>query len=83
MSLQPALESMFAERIQVSITVDLPGSRRPVGLVGHIRYRRLVGDRIHYGIEFDAELSPGFARTEELLGKYVSRRQLDYMRESA
>ncbi len=82
-SLQPAMESMFAERVQVSITVDLPGSRRPVGLVGHIRYRRLVGDRIHYGIEFDAELSPGFARTEELLGKYVSRRQLDYMRDSA
>ena len=82
-SLQPALEPMFAERIQVSITLDLPGRRRPVGLVGHIRYRRLVGERIHYGIEFDAELSPGFARTEDRLGKYVSRRQLDYMRDSA
>ena len=82
-SLQPELESMFADRIQVSITVKLPGTRRPVGLVGHIRYRRLVGQRIHYGIEFDAELSPGFARTEDLLGKYVSRRQSDYMRESA
>ncbi len=82
-SLQPALESMFAKCIQVSLTIDLPGSRRPVGLVGHIRYRRLVGERIHYGIEFDAELSPGFARTEDRLGKYVSRRQLDYMRDSA
>ncbi len=82
-SLQPAMESMFAERVQVSITVDLPGSRRPIRLVGHIRYRRLVGDRIHYGIEFDAGLSPGFARSEGLLGKYVSRRQLNYMRDSA
>ena len=82
-SLQPALETEFADSIQVNITLDLPGRRRPVGLVGHIRYRRLVGDRVHYGIEFDAELSPGFARTQDLLGKYVARRQVDYMRESA
>ncbi len=82
-SLEPTLESLFADSVQVSITIDLPGVRRPVGVVGHIRYRRLVGDRIHYGIEFDTELSPRFARTEDLLSKYVSRRQADYMRESA
>ena len=82
-SLEPALEMAFADRTRVELSIHLPGTRRPLGLVGSIRYRRLVGERIHYGIAFDTELTEKFARKRRTLAKYVGRRQSHYLRISA
>ena len=82
-SLEPALEMSFADRTQVNLSIQLPGSRRPIGLVGSIRYRRLVGERIHYGIAFDTELTEKFTRKRRALARYVLRRQSQYLRASA
>jgi len=82
-SLEPALEMAFADRTQVELSIQLPGSRRPLGLVGSIRYRRLVGERIHYGIAFDTELTEKFARKCRTLARYIGRRQSHYLRVSA
>lgn len=82
-SLEPTIENAFTDTTRVNIIVLLPGSRRAMDLVGEIRYRRLVGQRIHYGIEFDAVRTDRFSRKQDILGKYVSRRQLDYLRASA
>ena len=82
-SLEPALERTFADRTQVDISIQLPGSHRRMALVGSIRYRRLVGERIHYGIAFDSELTEKFARKLRGLARYVVRQQSDYLRASA
>ncbi len=82
-SLEPVLELSFADRTQVDLSIRLPGSRRPIGLVGSIRYRRLVGERIHYGIAFDSELTEKFTRKRRALARYVVRRQSQYLRASA
>ena len=82
-SLEPALEMSFADRTQVNLCIQLPGSRRPIGIVGNIRYRRLVGERIHYGIAFDTELTEKFTRKRRALARYVIRRQNHYLRASA
>ncbi len=82
-SLEPTLETAFAATTRVNLVVKLPGVRRALVLVGDIRYRRLIGQRIHYGIQFNAEDTERFGRKQDILGKYVVRRQLDYLRASA
>ena len=82
-SLEPTLETAFAATTHIKLVVKLPGVRRALELVGDIRYRRLIGQRIHYGIQFDADETERFDRMQDILGKYVTRRQLDYLRASA
>ncbi|MHC4415811.1 MAG: PilZ domain-containing protein [Planctomycetota bacterium] len=74
-SLEAEAEAVFATTTRVGISLSLPGCRDPVDLVGHIRYRRLVGARIHYGIEFDAALSRHFEQQQEAITEYVMQRQ--------
>ena len=82
-SLEPTLETAFAATTHVNLVVKLPGVRRALELVGDIRYRRLIGQRIHYGIQFNADQTERFDRKQDILAKYVTRRQLDYLRASA
>ncbi len=82
-SLEPTLETAFAATTHVNLVIKLPGVRRALELVGDIRYRRLIGQRIHYGIQFNADDTERFGRKQGILGKYVTRRQLDYLRASA
>ena len=82
-SLEPTLETAFAGSTRVNLVLKLPGIRRELELVGEIRYRRLIGQRIHYGIQFDEERTERFGRKQDIMGKYVSRRQLDHLRASA
>ncbi len=82
-SLEPTLETAFAATTHINLVVKLPGVRRALELVGDIRYRRLIGQRIHYGIQFNADDTERFDRMQDIIGKYVNRRQLDYLRASA
>ncbi len=82
-SLEPTLEAAFAGSTLVNLGLRLPGSRRELELVGEIRYRRLIGQRIHYGIKFDEERTERFGRKQDIVRKYVARRQLDHLRASA
>jgi len=82
-SLEPTLENAFSNTTSVNVVIKLPGIRRELALIGNIRYRRLIGQRIHYGIEFDPDHTERFSRKQDILGKYVSRRQLDYLKASA
>jgi c-di-GMP-binding flagellar brake protein YcgR len=83
LSLEPTLETAFAATTQLRLVIKLPGIRRTLEFVGDIRYRRLIGQRIHYGIQFNADHTERFGRKQDILGKYVTRRQLDYLRASA
>jgi c-di-GMP-binding flagellar brake protein YcgR len=82
-SLEAGLEATFAETTTVGITLHLPGFRRPVELVGNVRYRRLVGEVIQYGIELDAELSEDFSRQQAMITKYTFKRVQESLRETS
>ncbi len=53
----------------------LPDHADPVNLMGNIRHRRLVGAEIHYGVEFDPDLTENFACKQAIITKYVMQRQ--------
>jgi c-di-GMP-binding flagellar brake protein YcgR len=82
-SLEVGQDSRFADTTVLLVTLYLPDSRRPVSLMGNIRYRRLVAEQLHYGIDFDPEASRDFARKQASITKYVLKRQLKTLRQSA
>lgn len=82
-SLEAELDAEFAETTRVGFSMQLPKCRRPVNVTGNIRYRRLVGARIYYGIEFDPELSEDFARQQDIIEKYVTKLEKQWLRISA
>ena len=82
-SLEAGLDAEFAETTSVGFSMQLPKCRRPVDLMGNIRYRRLVGARIHYGIEFDPELSEDFARQQDIINEYMTKLEKQWLRRSA
>ncbi len=81
--LATATEPYFAEAPSVNLSIHLPGLRRPVEVVGAIRHRWLTGGRIHYGIAFDAEATPRFVHRQESINRWIARRQLDSLRNTA
>ena len=82
-SLETVLEPQFTDTTVVTISIRLPDVRHEISLAGVIRYRLLVGNRIHYGIMFDAERSDDFRRRQDAIGKFVAKRRLDDLRQSA
>ncbi len=82
-SLEPGLDAEFAETTRVGFSMQLPKCRRPVHVMGNIRYRRFVGARIYYGIEFDPELSEDFARQQDIITKYLTKLEKEWLRRSA
>ncbi|MCZ6542899.1 MAG: PilZ domain-containing protein [Planctomycetota bacterium] len=82
-SLEAELDAAFVETTRVGFSIQLPNCRCCVYLIGSIRYRRLVGARIHYGIEFDPELSEDFGRQQDIINKYTTKREQQWLRRSA
>ena len=82
-SLDAGQDSRFADTTALLVTLYLPDSRRPVSLMGNIRYRWLVAERLQYGIGFDPEASRDFVRKQATITKYVLKRQLKTLRQSA
>lgn len=82
-SLEAGLDAAFVETTKIRISIDLPDARRPITMVAHIRYRRLVGSRIYYGVEFDPEVSEDFERQQDIIVKYVTKRERRALRKSA
>ncbi|MCH8342362.1 MAG: PilZ domain-containing protein [Planctomycetes bacterium] len=78
-SLEAELDAEFVETTRVGLSIQLPNRRRPVHVIGNIRHRQLVGARIHYGLEFDPELSEDFARQQDIINKYVRKREQQWL----
>jgi hypothetical protein len=66
-------ENMLAATELVELSVELPPSTEPLKLMGWIRHRRLKGNRMSYGIEFDTELSNNFAPQLDKIIQYIVR----------
>ncbi len=72
-SLDAPLEPIFADTTRITLAIQLPGVKRPLAVAADIRYRRLVGDRVYYGLEFDGAASEGFAKTQAAISRYAER----------
>lgn len=68
-------ENVLADTELVEISFELPPSSEPLTLMGWIRHRRLKGNRMSYGIEFDTELSKNFAPQLDRIIHYIVRHQ--------
>ena len=71
----PKEEQLLFSAWRLCLSVRLPGEDVPVEVVGIVRYRKLTGSAIQYGIEFDPEETPEFAHQQERLAAYVRSRQ--------
>ena len=60
---------------RVKVAISLPGRQDPVVLIGNICHRRVAGEEIHYGIEFDLEQSEDANRQHSAITDYVMKRQ--------
>jgi len=58
---------------RLSLTIRLPGDHPDVAFIGDVRYRKLAGPRILYGIEFDSSV-PGFEEQQQRLADYIKAR---------
>ena len=81
--LEPETESTLAKTSTVRISLCLPDCGEPVNMTGNIRHRRLFGAEIHYGIEFDPDLSENFARQQRAIINYVMQRQREMLQRPA
>lgn len=81
-SIEPEFERSFADTTSLTILIPLD-NRGEINLIGDIRYRRLVGNRIHYGIEFDPQLSKNFKRQQGMIARHVVKRRLNNLKKSA
>ncbi len=79
-SLEVAFEPGFARTTTVAISIDLPDARRSISMIGNICYRRLVGEWIYYGIDFDPELSENFDSHQQVIDRYVAKRERELLR---
>ena len=78
-SVEEERQKLFQSR-KVKLVLDLPGVNDKLSMIGNVRYRRLVGSLIRYGIEFD-HATPGFTQKQQKLSEYVVRRQVEQIRD--
>jgi len=57
--------------VQAAVALSLPGLESPLGLRAEIRFRRLDGDAVVYGMEFVRQTTPEFAKIEDRIAAYV------------
>ncbi|MHC4416203.1 MAG: PilZ domain-containing protein [Planctomycetota bacterium] len=81
--LEADAESTFVWTTSVGLSLFLPDCGDPLQLTGNIRHRQLVGGGIHYGLEFDSQLTDNFPRQQEAIVKYVMQRQRVVLQTSA
>ncbi len=79
-SIEVEFESQFTDSTRVTLCLELPGIEGGISVSGDIRNRRLLRDRVVYGIEFDADRSEDFEETRRAIGQYVGRRLQDLLK---
>jgi len=76
-------ESTLFREAPLRLSFRLPGHGQLFELFADIRTRALRGSAIHYGLEFNVELTERAALQAERISQYVLKRQLEVLRENA
>ena len=68
-------EFRLADEWEFRLSFRLPHDDEPLEFHGAVRYRRLAGTHVQYGIEFDADGTRDFTQALERVSRYVKARQ--------
>ena len=74
----PSEEAQFAAFWELEVALELP-NEKPILLITAVRYRRLSGPCVYYGMRFDPDATPMFPRKQDLIAAYVMRRQSELL----
>jgi len=66
---------------RMRIALWLPDEKKPISVFGNIKYRKLVGSTVHYGIEFDPA-SEDYELNQHEIVAYVLRCQAEMFRQA-
>lgn len=59
------------------LSFKLPNVDQPIELIGKVRYRRMYGTMIRYGVEYDAQATADYAAQEERIAAYMVKRKIE------
>ena len=67
----------------LTLCLTLPEDEEPLILIGDVRYRRLAGSQLHYGVELDPGKSEDFAVQRQRIAAYIERRRSQVSKDEA
>ncbi|MBI5363494.1 MAG: PilZ domain-containing protein [Planctomycetes bacterium] len=72
---QGEIQLCSAEKLLVSF--KLPGQEKSIDLVATVRYRRMAGTMIRFGIEYDNKATKDWSGQEERIAAYMVKRKIE------
>ena len=67
---------------RLGFSFKLPVVDEVLDFTGTVRYRRLMGSVVFYGIKFNEETTPDFARKQRIIEAYIAERQSETLLDS-
>ncbi|MFO1010783.1 MAG: PilZ domain-containing protein [Planctomycetota bacterium] len=75
-------ETLLHDKERLLLSFKLPGQDKPIELVGIVRYRRMAGTMIRYGIEYDPKGTRDYSSQEERLASYMVKRKIESVQQT-
>lgn len=75
-------EAQLCNHDRVLLSFRLPGVDTAIELVGFVRYRRMAGTMIRYGVEFDNAATKNYAQQEERIAAYMVKRKAEAVQQT-
>jgi len=67
---------------QLLVHFRLQGVEQPIELMVHVRYRRMAGTMIRYGLEFDPKGTREYGKQEERIAGYMIKRKIESVQQT-
>jgi c-di-GMP-binding flagellar brake protein YcgR len=75
-------EAMLCTTDSVVLSFRLPNVDMPIEVVGLVRYRRMAGTMIRYGIEYDPKSTREYGKQEERIAAYMVKRKIESVQQT-
>lgn len=75
-------EARLCNATHLMLSFHLPGINGPIELAGRIRYRRLTGTTIRYGLEFAPQGRADHEKQVARVGDYMTKRKHDVVKQT-
>lgn len=70
-------EIQLCSAAKLLVSFKLPGQEQCIELVGTVRYRRMAGTMIRFGIEYDNKATNGWSEQEARIAAYMVKRKIE------
>ncbi len=75
-------EMQLCSHDRLHLSFKLPNIDQAIELIGLVRYRRMYGTMIRYGIEYDVAATHEYATQEERIAAYMVKRKIESVHNS-